>query len=97
MKKLLILFIVLTSCSPNLKDLSDEETLPVKVIKSMEDSTLVFNQKIIKTDKWTYILEKREEKIEVIKRVRTREDLILYVIVGFLLGILVCLLFDTIK
>jgi hypothetical protein len=92
MKKLILIAMValLASCTESTVKITDEETeLPNKVVKSLDDTTLVKQYAIVETDDKLYLLTKRgtEKKFFVEKTItkNAAEG------TAFLLGILVTL------
>ena len=101
MKKMfvgLMLALVLCSCNntKNFEEVTENTELPSKVIKSLKDTTAVFNCRVITTEDYTYILAKEKNEVVVkSKTLNVGNDALIFWF-GFILGILVIFFFCAI-
>lgn len=99
MKRLILFAIIaiLASCTESTVKITDETTeLPNKVVKALDDTTLVKQYAIVETDKNLYLLTKKdtEKKFFVEKTIDKEENSDgLYVIITVLIGVILAMFF----
>ena len=96
MKKVLFALLMcslLTACtSSNVSEITENSSLPTKVVKATKDTTLKFNRQIISTDEYMYVLQKTPTEVVVEQRIQKEDDWGIILTIGFFLGMAVIII-----